>query len=164
MSNYFVLVSNVNPAQLIKSQQEADTTSVYTDLGASVTATLLPATFPKPGRMTEKQVVESTQELSSSGGNATYTVTAQNELGTTLGTVTINVVATGTPWGSNVWGDGSVWSTSQNVPRVYNLNWAAPLVFKKLSVQITAPASAQLQIGTHYSRYQDTGYVNALNP
>lgn len=164
MGNFFVLVSNTNPAQLIKSQSEMDTTTVYTDLGVVTSATMLPATFPKPGRMTEKQVVESTQELSSSGGNATYTITAQNEQGTALGSVTISVVGAGVPWGSNVWGDGSVWTSGQNIPRVYNLNWPAPLVFKKMSVLITAPASAQLQIGTHYSRFQDTGYVNALNP
>ncbi len=164
LSNYFVLVSNANPAQLLKSQAQSDTTSLYTDLGSPLLATMYPATLPKVGHMTEKQVVESTQELSASGGNASYTITAMDEQGNTLGSVSISVVGTGKLWGSTVWGDGSVWTNSLNIPRVYNLNWAAPLVFKKMAPVITAVASANLQIGTHYSRYQDTGYVNALNP
>lgn len=164
LGGYFVLASNANAAQLIKSQPTPDTTTVYTDLGAATMATMLPATLPKVGHMTEKQVVESTQELSSSGGNASYSITALDEQGNTLGTVTISVVAAGRVWGGNVWGDGTKWTNSRNIPRTYNLNWAAPLVFKKMAPMIQAIASANLQIGTHYSRYQDTGYVNALNP
>lgn len=163
--NYFVLTSNANPAQLIKSQSESDTTSVYTDLGTPMIATMFPATLPKVGHMTQKQVVESTQELSASGGNASYSITAQDEQGNALGSVAISVVSAGKVWGGgNLWGDGTKWTNSLNIPRVYNLNWPAPLVFKKISPVITATASANLQIGTHYSRYQDTGYVNALNP
>jgi len=160
IANYFVITGAANTAKLIKSQSQQDTNTVFTDLGTTLLGSVLSATFPKVARMTEKQVCESTQELSASGGNASYNITAQDEQGNTLGSVSITIVSSGKLWGANIWGDGSVWTNSRNIPHVYTLPWQAPLVFKKMALLITAVASANLQIGTHFSRYQDTGYMN----
>lgn len=160
IGNNFILSDNNNVGFLLKSQSSQDGTTQFTDLGATVTAQVLTATFPKTGRMTEKQVVESTQELSASGGPVTYDITAQDEQGNTLGSITLAVSFNGVLWNSNTWGDGSIWTNSNTIPHVYSLAWTGPLVFKKMAILIRAVASANVQIGTHYARYQDCGYMN----
>ena len=164
----FILTSAVNPALLIGSQSSPDLASVYTDFGTPQAPVLLSSTFPKTGRMTEKQVVESTQELSSSFGDSTYSIVAQDEQGNTLGSVAVAIVIAGEKWtaspGPPYWGGGGKWTKSYNIPHVYSLPWSAPIVFKKMAIQISAVGSAQLQIGTHFARYQDTGYTNLTAP
>ena len=166
--NNFILTSVANPALLINSQSSQNLNSVFTDLGVAQAPVLLSSTFPKSGHMTEKQVVESTQELSSSTGNATYTVQALDEQGNILGSVGVAVVPAGGVWtaspGPPLWGGSTKWENSYNIPHVYSLPWATPIVFKKMALNITANASAQLQIGTHFARYQDTGYTNLTAP
>ena len=181
----FVLSSVNNPGQLMQSQPYQQTDSVYEDLGSSYNAILQTSTFPKTNDELMKQVAESTIELSSSLGPTLYNIVAQNEEGKTMGTVDITVTEGGVPWGSNIWGDGSVWTPdphwgggavwglsppagtgsgliwgqgSQVAPRTYPVWWAAPLVFNKMQLQITALASANIGIGTFYARYQQTGY------
>lgn len=161
LGNDFIITGQAHPGLLINSQATPNISSVYTDLGAAQSPSMLTATFPKPGHMTEKQVVESTQELSSSGGNVTYSITAQDEQGNTLDSLSVAIIPAGGTWGGGgLWGGGLKWTNSYNIPHVYSLPWSVPLVFKKMALLISAVASAQLQIGTHYSRYQDTGYTN----
>lgn len=160
-SDYFILVSNANPAQLIKSQCYPDTSSVYTDLGVSTMGTMQSASLPKTDNMSEKQVVESTIELSSAGSSALYNITAQNSVGDTLNSVFISTPAAGKLWGSNFWGDGSKWTSSINVVKVYTIPWTMPLVFSKLQLQVQVSAGASISIGTAFFRYQDLGYTNS---
>lgn len=157
--NYFVIVSNDDPGLLIKSEIIPSSGSVYTDLDAATTGTMETATFPKTGRMTEKQVVESTLELSSAGAATSYMVTAYNDQLDTLSATQIAVSASGVAWGAFVWGDGTRYASATNRPRVYNVPWTAPLVFKKMAITIIAAANAALCIGAFFARFQDTGYT-----
>lgn len=57
-------------------------------------------------------------------------------------------------------GSGLRWGAgTQNIPHTFPVPWAAPLVFEKMQLQITATASAEVAIGTFYARYQKTGYM-----
>jgi hypothetical protein len=183
LGGYFVLTSAANPGLLLQSQPTPQLSSVYTDLGAPYNVTCLSATFPEAAAMSMKQVVESQIQLGGLPLGATYTITAQDEQGALLGTVTINV-SLGTLWGSNNWGDGAkwaglpvwggsglwgsalqggtawIWTAAQSyAPHTYPIPWTSPLVFDKMQLLITAVASANLQIGTFYARYQKTGYM-----
>jgi hypothetical protein len=157
--DYFVLVSNANPAMLIKSEIDASGGSVYTDLGSSFMCTEQTATFPKTGEMEMHMVAESTIELASAQGAASYSITALDDLGNALNNCSISVLPSGSLWGSGVWG-GFNWASSTNVPTTYNVPWTAPLVFKKMAIYISATASTQLAIGTFFARYKKLGYVN----
>ncbi len=159
-SNYFVLCSNDATAKLFKSQVIPDSGSAYTDNGTATSAILQSSTLPKTGRMTEKQVVESTQELAAAGQTTSYQIEAQDEEETALDTTSISVGGGGGIWGSFVWGDGTLWSRSTNRPGVYNVPWSKPLVFKKMALKITASSTTALAIGTFFARYQDCGYSN----
>lgn len=161
----FVLSGAGNPGFLYSSQTQGNASSLYNDLGTAIACVLQSATFPKTGDMFMKQVVESQIELGGAPAGASYTITAQDESGNQLGApVTINVPGSGLPlWGGAglTWGmAGLLWASAQNrAPQTYAVPWTAPLVFEKLTLQISVAASANVQIGTFYARYQRTGYM-----
>lgn len=163
LSNFFVLAANANPGILFKSQIVPTLASVYTDNGTATSAKLNSSTFPKTGHMTEKQVVESTLELSAGGTPTAYVITAVDDQGNQINQTQIIVNSAGKNWGSFVWGDGTLYTTTLTVPHVYNVPWTAPLVFKKMSLDIDAQATSSLSVGTFFCRYQDLGYVNIPN-
>lgn len=161
LGNYFVLVSNTNAGQLIKSETSSSNTSAYNDMGSSYTTTLQSSTFPKTGHMTMKQVVESTQELASAGSVAAYAITALDDLGNTLNSVNVLIATSvGALWGTGLWG-AFKWSSATNIPTTYNVPWSAPLVFKKMAILLSAQAAAAVATGTFMARYRDIGYPNA---
>jgi hypothetical protein len=124
---------------------------------------LTTATMPKSAPMSEKQVVESTIELSSAGSTAIYNITAQDQNGSTLpgGSTAIVVPFAGKLWGSNNWGDGSLWTSNLNIVATYLIPWTMPLVFSKMQLQIAVSASSAIAIGTAFFRYQNLGYTNS---
>lgn len=159
LQNFFVIVSNDNPAKLIKSEIVPSGSSVYTDLGVAFMCTELTATFPKTGEMEMHAVSESTIELASAASPASYNIQALDDLGNTLNSCQVATLSAGTLWGSGVWG-GFNWASSTNIPTTYNVPWTAPLVFKKMAIYITATATTQLAIGTFFARYKTLGYTN----
>lgn len=159
--NNFVLSGAGAGAKLFVSQSIPTAGSVYADNGTQLTSHLRSSTFPKTGRMAQIQVIESTQELASSGASVNYNVTALDDQNNTLNSTFVMTPVTGITWGGGaIWGNGSVWSSSAKIPHVYNVNWTQPLVFQKMAVDITGASSNSLLIGTFFARYQDTGYTN----
>jgi hypothetical protein len=109
--------------------------------------------------MSEKQVVESTIELSTAGASVTYHITALDDQGTTLDATTLVVATTSSIWGGFLWGLG-LWSASINIPHVYTIEWNIPLVFQKMAIQVSGTSSSNIRIGTFFARWQDLGYMN----
>lgn len=159
-ANQFVISGIASGAALFISQGIPTTNSSYNDNGVQLVSHMRSSSFPKTNHMAEVQVVESTLELSSSGASVQYQITGYDQRNVTVGNTQITTPATGFIWGSFVWGDGSVWSTTQQIPVVYTIPWKAPLVFQKMSLDVQATSSNSLSIGTFFARYQDTGYTN----
>lgn len=160
--SFFVLSSADNPGMLFRSltQAQSGITPVYNDLGVAITSTLQSSSLPKTGHMTEKQVVESTLELSSVGVAVTYNITAYDDRSRTVGSTSVTTQNVGGTWGSFTWGTGVTWASTSNIPFTYTIPWAAPVVFKKFVLNIQATATNSLSIGTFFARYQDCGYTN----
>lgn len=166
MNGFFILSSAENAGVLAKSTPVPNLNSVYKDLDSAYSIALQSSTFPKTGDMFTKQVAESQIELGGLPLGATYTITAQDEQGNALDSVTIEVSDPTVPlWGAGLWGpppvgSGLIWTGGQSrPPRTYPVPWHFPLVFEKMQLLITAAASANIQIGTFYARYQRTGYM-----
>lgn len=157
----FILSSSVNPGKLFFSESEPSLTSTYLDVGASIMSTLKSSTFPKTGHMVGKQVVESTQELSSAGSVTSFAITALDDQGNALNSTDIPTLPAGALWGSAIWG-AFFWASSVNIPKVYTVPWTNTLVFKKMAILLQATAQTALAFGTFYARYQETGYTNPL--
>lgn len=158
----FVLSSATAPGKLFLGSPVQQLSSVFTDVGAPYSVNVLSSSFPKVGDMLQKQVAESQIELAK---GATYTISAQDEGGNAIAspssTVTLAVPGAATNlWGTGTWGAGLLWNSPvRTVPRTYAVPWAAPLVFEKMQLAVSATASANVQIGTFYARYQKTGYM-----
>jgi hypothetical protein len=158
-ANFFIISHRSQGAALFSSELIASPTSVYTDNGQPISFKMQSATFPKDGHMTEKQVVESTIELSTAGPSVSYHITALDEKQTQLDSTTVIVPASTSLWGAFVWG-ASLWSSAINVPLTYTVPWHVPLIFQKMALQVTGTASSNISIGAFFARYQDLGYTN----
>ena len=158
-ANHFILCSNASTNRLFHSFARTESGVVFTDDGAAFTGTLQSSALPKTGKMTEKQVVESTLELSGGGAVTTYSITWQDGEQNTIDTASLTVDPAGGLWGSFVWNDGTLWSSAINIVKPYTIPWNKPLVFKKGILQVAAVATDGLSIGSFFTRYQDCGYV-----
>ena len=159
VGNYFVLSGQGSGAQLFASNPFPNTTTVYTDNGATYICDLVSADLPKHDEMAIKQVVESTVELSSTGAANVYGITAYDDKGNYITSSSVTTAQSGGVWGANVWGDGTKWQGRVNQPYTYRISWSIPLVFNKLALEITCPAAAGISIGTFFARAQKTGYT-----
>jgi hypothetical protein len=162
------------PAQLFLSSPQQSSSTVFTDNNTTVLVPVLfSSTFPKTQQMTQKQVVESTQELATGASEVVFAVSYYDEQGNLLNTVDVQVQPNGILWGSlaqdgsgALWGTiaeggtNAQWASSGQVPHVYSCPWSAPIVFQKVALNIQGVAGANMVIGTHHARYQDTGYMN----
>jgi hypothetical protein len=160
VGNYFVVSHRNYGANLFKSQYVPASDSTYLDNGAPISVLLESSSFPKTENINEKQVIESTIELSSIGASVQYQVAALDEARSTLGSASFLISNTAGIWGAGSWGAGVVWAAANNFPKTYTVPWQAPLVFKKMALQVIAQSSSNLSIGTFFAKYQDTGYIN----
>ena len=158
VANYFIVSDENYGAALFKSPILPDTLSVYNDNGVALTVLCESSTFPKDMHMAQRQVVESTIEVSSGGNQVVYTINAIDDQGAILNTATVTTPAAGFLWGSNLWGVNN-WASANSIPHVYQIPWTAPVVFQKMATRVTASASSGLSIGTQFHRYEDAGYL-----
>lgn len=155
----FVLSGASQGAALFVSTTIPVSSSGYSDAGSTFVAHLRSANFPKTGHMQEVQVVESTIELGSSGAAANFNLVAVDDQGGTISTTFVQTPPSGALWGSFLWG-GANWSTDTSIPHVWTIPWPQALVFQKMSIDVTVTPVNEIQIGTFFARYQDTGYTN----
>jgi hypothetical protein len=171
-SDYFIVSSRTAGAKLFASQYLPTPSSVYNDNGSSISISMTPAFLPKQENPNIKQVIESTVELSSPTAPTTFSFNAQGELFNALGSAIITTNAlqlwgsidqggSGLLWGSiSQGGSGALWTSNQVVTGTYSIPWAVPLVFKKLSVTVSAAPTYGIKIGTMMFKYTETGYTN----
>ncbi len=155
----FVLSGVGTSAVLFSSTAFPSAATTYLDNAVSYNADIKSSDFPKRDQMAMKQVVESTIELSSSGVAASVLVSAYDDSGALISSATVSTPSSGRVWGSNLWGDGSIWRSTIPIPVTYRVDWPGPLVFKKMAIEAICPASASIAIGTFYARTQKTGYT-----
>jgi hypothetical protein len=112
---FWILSSYLNPGMLCKSEPVQTTIFTNNDLGQVLQCRLLTATFPKVGDMAIKQVSESQIELSASGGNVAYMITARDAQGSEIGFCQIGVIQPIPRWDDPFihWDNGTVWYISR---------------------------------------------------
>lgn len=151
--------SNANPAILFKSDVVNGPTSIFQDNGANFNCQGTSCALEEPREDMVKQAVESTIELSQGTASATYTITAQDDLGNTITTASINVSNGSGAWGTAIWGAFD-WEAAIFTSHVNTIPWPIPVVYKKLVVQTTVQAAQSVSIKRIMSRSQATNYTN----
>ena len=172
-SNYFILANSSTGAAFFNSQYTTSPTTTYLDNGAQVNVQLQTCFLPKTANINVKQVVESTIELASQNTAIQYNLIALGEQYQQLANVSINTLSLVNLWGTTAqggsnlqWGtsleggSNGIWSAGQGNPTSVFINWPNPLVFKKIILQVNAPATNGLEVGSIDFKYSDTGYTN----
>lgn len=155
----FVLSGAGSGAKLFYSYTVPSTNTVYNDNGASYLIDLKTADFPNTGEMAMNQIVESTIALASSGASQNFSVSAFDDAGNYITSTNVKTNSSGSLWGSNYWGDGSLWKSSLVRPQTYLLAWPIPIVFNRIAIEIVATAGAGVAIDSFFARTQKTGYT-----
>ena len=158
MGSYFILSHRSLGAALYASAYLPSSSSVYNDNGSALSIIFQTAFFPKSQNINIKQVIESTVELASAASTASYQISAIDEQTNVLSSVLITINNNVAIWGAFLWGQAN-WAGVVAQLITYIIPWDVPLVFKKISLQITGSASFNLAIGTSYLNYKDSGRI-----
>lgn len=156
--NYFIVSGQASGAALFNSVAFPSTGTPYLDNGATYAVDLKTAALPKEDWMSMKSMIESTLELTSVGTGAVYTVIASDDGGGYLASSTIQTPALGATYGVAIYGLAT-YTSSVNIPITYKIPWSQPVVFSKLTLEVTCTVQAKVGIGTFFGRFQKLGYT-----
>lgn len=155
----FILSGTGSGAKLFSSSVAPLSTSVYKDNGVQFNCIMQTADFQNRGEMAMKQVIESTIALAASGPRIAFSLQAIDGDGNFVANATLSTNPSGGVWGSNVWGDGTLWKSSLVQAQTYLIYWPTPIVFNRMSLVVSCVASSGIAIDTFYARTQKTGYT-----
>lgn len=151
----------VHPVGVVATTWQSDVqisaSTTFTENGTALSFAHQTVLLPDNQGMCENALIESTVALGLPGGY-NLTVTAVDESGNNLNTVSIQTAGTATIWGAFTWG-ASPWSGNLNAFQQYRIPWTAPLVYKQASQILQGLSVAGLKIGNSYFKYQKLGYL-----
>lgn len=160
LGNEFYLGSNTTPGILFRSDPTPYSSSIYTDNSVNYTCMIQSAAMADSHPMHQKQIVESTIELSGITTSGAYFIQALNDQNTLLSSATISISSVVPLWGAVFWGAFN-WAFSILGSHVYNIPWPNPIVFQKLIFSLSIQAGSNVSVKNLWMRYQDAGYTNA---
>lgn len=189
LGGYFVLASNDFPGELYSSAVDPSSSSSFNEIqqtpfpgssiwgaftwgagvwgGATISSQPLTYTMTSsilPQNLQVRSIVEATLDAAfTTGIAATMTIQMTNQAGSVLGQASLSAPTGGTIWGAFTWG-GAPWAGANTGFNTYNLDWAAPVVYKRAAISITGTAFSGLKIGSFRARVNDEGYLNVQNP
>lgn len=145
-------------ATLFQSDVAQSSTSTFVENGQILTFIWQTAMLPDPKQAAYFAMVETSLNLELAAGQSVVTVTAFDQNGQIFQQVTVKPAQLGTIWGQFTWGQ-ALWggATSGLFPR--QLEWTAPIVFRRLGLQAVGASFGGLKIGDAFLRYQQLGYM-----
>lgn len=145
-------------ASLWESDVTQSSTSTFVENGQQMTFNFATSMLPDPQQMAYFAMVETTVNLQLVSGQPTITAFALDQNSVVLNTFTITVSAAGTIWGQFQWGHALWGGAAFNLfPRA--LEWNAPIVFRRMQLQVIGTCIAGFKIGDIFMRYQKLGYM-----
>lgn len=159
-SNTFV-VTLQGTVDLFQSDPVQSSTSTYVENGTQLQYAWTTPMFPDTDQMAEIAVVQSTLHMALASGSVA-TVTALNQAGSVLDTVTVTGAGSTTIWGAFQWGQ-ALWQGSQSALYPQALEWTQPIVTQRLALNVTGDSIQGLKIGRLHMRYEVLGYLQQGN-
>lgn len=156
-SNTFIKTAIGVDAKLFQSDPVQSVTSTYVENGTQMTFAWQTSMMPDPEQMAEFALGETTINMALAP-SITVSVSAGDQEGALYDTVA--VVATGTPtiWGAFTWGQ-ALWQGAANALYPRPINWAIPIVFRRLFLGATGSCASGVKIGDAFLRLQKLGYL-----
>lgn len=133
--------------------------TVYTDNTVVYNCSFQSCNLEETDESVDKQIIESTVELSSTTLNSTYTIQLKDEQGNVLNSVSMNVSSPASVWGSFTWGVG-YWQASTVISGRYGIPWTNPIVYDKLSINLSVPAANYVAVKKLMNRVKRTNHMS----
>ncbi len=142
---------------LFQSDAAQTSTSTYVENGNQMTFAWQTAMLPDAQQMCENNILESTINMALAA-NVSIGVSALDQNGTVLDSVAITPSGASTVWGNFQWGQAQ-WLGAANALYPQELQWSAPLVFRRLALLATGDCASGILIGDMFLRYEQLGYL-----
>lgn len=134
--------------------------STYVENGSSYQCVWQSAYLPDRPNIEELSVVRAVFYQAYGSGTTTYTVSALDSNGNVLAGSPVSLVFTGssTTWGAFAWGY-SLWLGTTAALAAAQVPWTQPLVFDRVSVQISVQAAAGVRLGNFMLEMSEEDYT-----
>jgi hypothetical protein len=159
-NNSFIIVPKGITGSLWQSDVINSSLSSFTENGAAMNCVMQTSLLPDTMAMSESTVSETAVEVILPLPPAKVTFTAQDEnYSTLIPPVAIGNAGAGPSywgvaiWGTSLWYGSSVKLVSKIVP------WSMPIVFKRMTLNISFTAASNVRIGAISMRIQQLGYL-----
>ncbi len=156
----FAVFSSTAPGYILQSDVVPTNATTYSDIGVAYTCFIQTTNLSDTGEMAVKAIIETTLDLRVQNSSMLYTVQALNDNQQVLGTATITTPSSGNLWGQGLWGQGLWTATPTPYDHTFSVDWANPIVYKKLNYTITVTASSGVVVERMFWREQVLGYTN----
>jgi hypothetical protein len=154
----FVIAPQAQTAALFTSDIIISATSTFVENGAQMVSIWKTAMLPDTKEMNENALNEHTINMVLDSNGSTYSVQALSGGGGLINSLTL-LPPSGMPlWGSFNWGQAN-WASAQSGLVPILMVWSAPLVFRKIQIQVTGNSFLTFRIGDMFMRYQKLGYI-----
>lgn len=156
----FIMAAFGVDAKLFQSDVAQTSTSGFTENGVALTYTYQPAYLPDTQQMAESELTETTINVGFVSGLPDITVTAIDEDGDTLDTVTIAVTGSTTQWGGFTWG-AAPWGASSSPFKPREVEWTTTIQFRRLYLSFQGESAMGVRYGDLFMRYRILRYLQA---
>lgn len=160
--NTFILAAIGVDAKLWQSDPAQSIASTFIENGAQMTFGFQTAMLPDPGQMSEMELTETTISIGFVSGLPALTITANDENGAILDTVSLTISGTATQWGAFTWG-AAVWQGASFGLTPRQIKWTTPIVFRRLNLRMIGNCAAGVRVGDIFMRYRILGYLQQGN-
>ena len=134
-------------------------TSTYTENGAQMTWTWATPLLPDTDKMTNNAMTEATLDIALAPSIQNIGVSALDENGAVLNTVSIAAPAGATIWGAFKWG-AALWGGVPTALAPQQLPWSDVVVFTRMQIQAQGQSAEGIKLGTLHLRYQVLRYLS----
>lgn len=159
--NTFIVTPRSVPGSLWQSDVIQSPSSQFVENAVQLTWKWQSCLMPDIDEMCESTMIETTlnvANVATATGAPDIQTTAFDQDGVTLGTAALPATGKLPVWGAAVFGV-DLWGGARKALAPLQLQWAAPVTFRRLSVCATGTSSPGIKIGTLYLRYQPLGYL-----
>jgi hypothetical protein len=154
-NNTFIMTPVGISASLWQSDYVQSNVSVFVENSQQMTYEWMTTLLPDTDQIMNNCMTEATLDLAVPSNIGTVNVAALDQGSTVIDTVAIASSVGGTTlWGSFVWGAAAWGGAGAPFLAPYQLQWHKPIVFARMSIQVSGQSAAGLKVGSLHMRYQ----------
>lgn len=159
-NNTFIIVPRGVTGSLWQSDVVNSSLSTFVENGSAMSCVMQTSLLPDAMVMSESAMVETALEVVLPLAPSTIVVAAQDEsYSAIIPPVAVGASGAGPSyWGVAIWGAALWYGTSIRLKSV-RVPWTQPVVFKRMTLNVTFTAAANVRIGAISMRVQELGYL-----